>query len=360
MYSCPISTVLANSACSEALWVSVSRFAVRVSSESLKLVICSAPFCVINVNCSGVEVYLLFLLPNFPGASTKDSGSHNCRYIVGCLPAWSGWQSQCFHMCLGSGKFFLLSSSVQAVMVPSLEILNVKCDTRMCQPSAMRSCPIVLGFSLRCPFYHVFSDANSKKHQCSGLNCVPNAATSLALCKQISILPLFVESMSLNIDMKYDPIFNGFWISPVQICLNMLLVVESGNTWWYVPNELHFSGCQTRFSANPCSFHRPSSFVAQVLDGFGFEIPTHSVESGNTWTFILINYAAVSPSNVMLEQRNVCQSCDICMLYAAVPSISVCTCRCTDCIKSGVLVKRFVHRHSLPILVILTQPKSSP
>ena len=163
MYSCPISTVLANSACSEALWVSVSRFAVRVSSESLKLVICSAPFCVINVNCSGVEVYLLFLLPNFPGASTKDSGSHNCRYIVGCLPAWSGWQSQCFHMCLGSGKFFLLSSSVQAVMVPSLEILNVKCDTRMCQPSAMRSCPIVLGFSLRCPFYHVFSDANSQE-----------------------------------------------------------------------------------------------------------------------------------------------------------------------------------------------------
>ena len=50
------------------------------------------------------------------------------------------------------------------------------------------------------PFYHVFSDDGAKKHQCPGLKCAAHAATSLTLCKQISVLPFVVQSMSLKFD----------------------------------------------------------------------------------------------------------------------------------------------------------------
>ena len=55
------------------------------------------------------------------------------------------------------------------------------------------------------PFNHLFSDAGSKKHQCPGLNWVANAATSLALCEQVSVSPFFFHSMSLIIDMNMIP-----------------------------------------------------------------------------------------------------------------------------------------------------------
>ena len=52
---------------------------------------------------------------------------------------------------------------------------------------------------------------------------------------------------------EYDPIFKGFWSLPVHVPLKMLSDVKSGSTWEYVPNELHFSGCQIHFSTNPYS-----------------------------------------------------------------------------------------------------------
>ena len=42
-----------------------------------------------------------------------------------------------------------------------------------------------------------------------GYILVTHAATTLALCKQVSVLPSFVHSMSLNIER--------FWIVPVQL-----------------------------------------------------------------------------------------------------------------------------------------------
>ena len=43
----------------------------------------------------------------------------------------------------------------------------------------------------------------------------------------------------------------------------------------------------------------------QLLDGSGFETQTHNVESENTLTFILINFAAGSLRNVILDHRHV-------------------------------------------------------
>ena len=65
------------------------------------------------------------------------------------------------------------------------------------------------------------------------------------------------------------------------------------------------------FSTNPSSFHTYSNLVADFLDGSGLETPTRNVEFENTRTFILINFAAGSPSNVILDHRNVFQSCNI-------------------------------------------------
>ena len=39
----------------------------------------------------------------------------------------------------------LFSPILQAIMVLSLEVLDVKCDTNKCQPFAMLQCPTVLG-----------------------------------------------------------------------------------------------------------------------------------------------------------------------------------------------------------------------
>ena len=76
-------------------------------------------------------------------------------------------------------------------------------------------------------------------------------------------------------------------------------------------------------SSTACSFHISSNFVAQMLDGSGFETPTHNVESENAWTLHPDQvFAAGSLSNVILDQRNVFQSGKVFMLYASLRSIS--------------------------------------
>ena len=93
------------------------------------------------------------------------------------------------------------------------------------------------------------------------------------------------------------------------------------------------------FSLNPGSLRTSSNCVAQLLDGSGWETPTHDVEPENTWTFILIDFAAALLSHVFPDQRNVFQSCNICILYESLRSINIFTCRCIDCVKSCVLGK---------------------
>ena len=97
-----------------------------------------------------------------------------------------------------NGNFFLLSSAVEATMVLSLEISGLS----YVNPSAMRQFFIFFDVRWSFSFHHVFSDAGSTKHHCLGLNWAAYAATSLALCKQVSVLPFFVHSMSFNKDMN--------------------------------------------------------------------------------------------------------------------------------------------------------------
>ena len=80
---------------------------------------------------------------------------------------------------------------------------------------------------------------------------------------------------------EHDPFIEGFWILPVQVFQTHLCDFNSGNTWYYVPNELYFSGCQHEV------FDK-SVLVPYILqfrcptDGSGFETPTHNIESENT------------------------------------------------------------------------------
>ena len=103
----------------------------------------------------------------------------------------------------------------------------------------------------------------SKKHQCPGLNWVPNAATSLALYKQVSASPFFVHSMSLNIDMNMFLSSKGSRICPfkhLRMYFLMSGVEAPGNTC-----QMNCTSRATKFncSKNPCSFHTSSNFVAQ-------------------------------------------------------------------------------------------------
>ena len=50
----------------------------------------------------------------------------------------------------------------------------------------------------------------------------------------------------------------------------------------WVSAEARGTTCQMNLSTNPCSFHTPCNFVAQLVGGSGFETPTHIVESENT------------------------------------------------------------------------------
>ena len=85
-----------------------------------------------------------------------------------------------------------------------------------------------------------------------------------------------------NIEHEFDAFIKKLWSLPVQTVVDMLLAVNSLNTWKHVPHELPFSGCQFKFSTDPCSFHTSSSLVAQLLDGSAFETAPLNVESENT------------------------------------------------------------------------------
>ena len=90
----------------------------------------------------------------------------------------------------------------------------------------------------------------------------------------------------------------------------MLLDVKSGRTG---------NTCQMKCTSRAATFFLfdKSVFVPHVLQifvGSRFETPSHSVESENTRTSILIYFAAGSLSNVILDHRNVLQSCKVCIV----------------------------------------------
>ena len=132
-----------------------------------------------------------------------------------------------------------------------------------------------LEFRWNLRFHHVFSDAGPRKHQCPGLNSVAHVVTSLALCKQVSVLPSFVHSVCLNIDVNMILSSKDSGFCRLRYLGTVLLDVKSGSTWKYVPNELHVSVCQIQISDI-------AVFVPYVLDGRGFETPTHNAEAENT------------------------------------------------------------------------------
>ena len=88
---------------------------------------------------------------------------------------------------------------------------------------------------------------------------------------------------------EHDPFIKEFWSLAIQVFLNMHLGVNTKSTWQYVPNALHFSGCQVScfdksvFVPYIVHFHCPT--VGWILI---WENPTHNVESENTRTLILI------------------------------------------------------------------------
>ena len=172
----------------------------------------------------------------------------------------------------------------------------------ICQPSATRQYPFVLGVCRE------FRSTTFSLTQAPGNASVlawkyaANAATSLALCTQISALRFFVQSMWLNIDNIMILSSNDSGFCPVTYLpeyASRCRVEAHGNTC-----HLNCTSRAAKFnvSSNPLSFHTSFNFVAQLLDGSGFEIPTFNVESENTWTFILIGFAAGSLSNVILDQ----------------------------------------------------------
>ena len=148
----------------------------------------------------------------------------------------------------------------------------------------------------------------------------------------------------VEIRQKYDPLFKGFWIPPVQKRQNM-----------------HLSGCRVQFLVNPGFVPYFTQFCCPIVGWIWILRPQkHSVQSENTWSFTLIRFAAASSSRVIRDQRNVFQSHNTCMVYASLSSVSVCTSRCKDCINPCNLEKHSFIATRFKLLVILAQPKTKP
>ena len=82
IWSCPISTFLANAACSEALWVSVSRFEMSFGIELRRTCDMFRSLCVNIVNSSGSRSVAMFLPIFFvwvPNLEYHSTGKYTCK-----------------------------------------------------------------------------------------------------------------------------------------------------------------------------------------------------------------------------------------------------------------------------------------
>ena len=116
---------------------------------------------------------------------------------------------------------------------------------------------------------------------------------------------------------KYDPLIKGFLILPVQVFLNML-------SWFQEQKHLKINCTSRAAKLNERQIrvrsYTSSNFVAQLLDGSGFEIPTHNAESEKHVNFRPDQFCCWITQQRILDQRNVFQSCNSCMLYASLRS----------------------------------------
>ena len=99
-----------------------------------------------------------------------------------------------------------------------------------------------------------------------------------------------------------NPCIERCWTSPVQILLNMRLDGNGGGIWCCVPTDLHFWGCQIHVEGK--SMFLPHVLQLSLVNHFldpNFGTSTCHAESENTRSFILLNVAAKSLSNVILD-----------------------------------------------------------
>ena len=155
--------------------------------------------------------------------------------------------------------------------------------------------------SLRCPVHHVFSDAGLRKSQSLGWSWIAHAATSVALCKLVSLSP----PMSSHIDMNMIPSSKDSGICPFRRLRFCFLISRAEGPGLTCQMNCTSGAPKFHVSANPRALHTSSNCVTHLLGGSGFETPTHNVGPENTRTFILISFAAGSLSNVILDQRKV-------------------------------------------------------
>ena len=100
-----------------------------------------------------------------------------------------------------------------------------------------------------------------------------------------------------------------------QVLVTMFLDLNGRSTWLYVPHELQFSGYQMYFR----KIHSPSVRPPMLLPSCWMDLDSR-LQHAN---FHPDHFSAGSLSNVILDHRNVFQSCNICLLYASLRSISV-------------------------------------
>ena len=84
-------------------------------------------------------------------------------------------------------------------------------------------------------------------HQSPGLICAAHAATSMAFCKQISVLPLSNQCRwtSTRLWSCVQTIRDSIHSDTSENASG----VRSVSTRVYVPNKLHFSGCQINYTS---------------------------------------------------------------------------------------------------------------
>ena len=112
--------------------------------------------------------------------------------------------------------------------------------------------------------------------------------------------------------------------------------VNRTNTWWYVPSELNIWSWQIQLVRK---IHVLSTLRPVLLPDYWMDLGSRDSDTERrVWEHVnfvkKINVAAGSFGEVILDQREVCQSCLTFMLYALLLSTGACTCRCKDCINA--------------------------
>ena len=249
-------------------------------------------------------------------------------------------------MYLGKWLFLLPFLFIQAIIALSLEILDVKCHTWACQPSTMR-------------WYLIFYEVHWNFRSTTKILTRSSGSTSILLklgrkCCHFfgiahtgSVLPFFVHSMSLNIDMNMTPVLSQ--CRYLWICFLMSRVL-------YVPNELHCSGCQIQcfdqsvFVLSMCPpIWLPKSGCIWIRDS------NHKVDSENAWTLILIKFAADHSATYFLTNELCSTPAKPGTLYESLRSISVCHLSLHRLYQIFCSWETSIHRHPFEVFMILAQ-----